>query len=370
MGFQSIGLVPFAGNAFAASTIASSSSTAASSFTKGVGLSVPTLPNQSETTQIAWLKDMHSLGITWVRFDLEWSIVQPSSVRTYNWSKYDMTIGLANKYGISVDAIIDYPPLWARDSRCASTDSKCQPAHTQTYANYAAAVVVHYTSRLGAVEIWNEPNNVGFWHPAPDPAFYTRMLQLSYQGIKKADPSMRVISGGLATVSAANGSIPGLIFAEDMYSDGAKGYFDALGDHPYSYPAVPADIEGWSAWTQMSQTSVSLRSIMAKYGDSAKPIWMTEVGAPTGGPGLLATCTNENFTVHPDHDDQCLQAENYSQAIKDANAYSWAGPVFLYSYKDIGTSETSNENFFGLLNYNGTPKESYYAVKSAIAATK
>ena len=47
-------------------------------------------------------------------------------------------------------------------------------------------------------EIWNEPNNVVFWQPAPNPAAYTAALLAAYAAIKAVDPEGTVITGGLA----------------------------------------------------------------------------------------------------------------------------------------------------------------------------
>jgi hypothetical protein len=67
-----------------------------------------------------------------------------------------------------------------------------------------------------------------------------------------------------------------------MYANGAKGSFDALGYHAYSFRELP-DTYG-SGWSQMAQTSPSPRSMMIRNGDGNKPIWVTEFGAPSGGP--------------------------------------------------------------------------------------
>jgi hypothetical protein len=51
------------------------------------------------------------------------------------------------------------------------------------------------------VQVWNEQNNGGFWKlPVDDTAIdtYVQMLQAAYKAIKAANPSVPVISGGLA----------------------------------------------------------------------------------------------------------------------------------------------------------------------------
>jgi len=107
---------------------------------------------------------------------------------------------------------------------------------------------------------------------------------------------------------------------------------------------------------------------MTANGDVAKQVWLTEIGAPTNGSGAIATCTSSNYANVPDHVDECLQARILSQAIQKAKSYSWAGPEFLYTYTDFSATDiTTNENFFGIVRYDGSHKPAYDAVRNSIA---
>ena len=66
------------------------------------------------------------------------------------------------------------------------------------------------------------------------------------------DPSAIVLSGGLAPAPDDGTNINAITFLQAMYANGAQGYFDVLGYHPYSYPALPNTYESWSGWSQMS----------------------------------------------------------------------------------------------------------------------
>ena len=136
-----------------------------------------------------------------------------------------------------------------------------------------------------------------------------------------------------------------------MYADGAKGYFDAVGYHPYSYPALPDTYETWSGWSQMSQTPVSIQSVMAANGDASVPLWLTEVGAPTSGPDGVGTAA---------------QAEELTQAIANAKASSSIAGLYIYTYEDSGTDTTIDDDWFGLLTASGAEKPSYAAVAAAL----
>ena len=67
------------------------------------------------------------------------------------------------------------------------------------------------------------------------------LLQAAYPAIHRADVSATVVSGGLAPHGdlGANPNDPRhpVNFLKAMYAAGAKGFFDALGTHPY--PPLP-----------------------------------------------------------------------------------------------------------------------------------
>jgi arabinogalactan endo-1,4-beta-galactosidase len=265
---------------------------------------------------------------------------------------------------MNVLVIIDYTPGWARASGCNSP--QCPPANPNDYATFAATVVNRYAPKgVHAYEVWNEPNNAFFWQPSADATAYTNLLKAAYPAIKGADSQATVLMGGTAPESTDGTNISRRDFLQRMYAAGAKGYFDAVSDHPYTFPRLPADNTD-RAWSEMSTTANSLRSTMIANGDSGKKIWITEFGAPTGGPGATATPANSETISGAWHVDETLQANILKEAIRLYKGYDWVGPFFWYSNKDSGTSQSSNENFFGLVRADGSHKPGYDAYSQAI----
>jgi polysaccharide biosynthesis protein PslG len=307
----------------------------------------------------AQLQDIASIGFTWLRMDIDWSAVQPANASTYDWTGYDKVIDAAKAHNLHVLAVVAYAPAWARQASCAG-DSKCAPAGSTAYATFARAAAQRYAAKgVKTWEIWNEPNIHNFWQPTPNAASYTALLKSADQAIKAADPAATVLTAGLAPAEDAGGNIPARTFLSGMYAAGAHGSFDALAFHPYSYPA-PADIVySWSAWSQMADLNTNLRTIMQANGDNDKEIWITEVGAPTGGEDITATPANFRYNLSSDHVDEALQATIAEQAVNAVKSYPWAGPMFWYSYQDLGTDASSNENFFGIIKHNGAKKQIY-----------
>jgi hypothetical protein len=309
------------------------------------GIAAPALLGWSKAEQVQQLEAMKATGITSVRVDASWYNTQLNGADSYNWTPLDDAVSSIQQVGLSVDLIIDGCPPWAAAS--GASGQFAQPASPTAFGNWAAAVAQRYSGK-GAkyFEIWNEPNNPAFWSPAPNPAAYTADLKAAYAAIKAVDPSAVVLTGGLAPQANTSNSYDIVTFFQDMYADGAQGSFDGVGDHPYTYPYAPDSVTLGSAWTEMAQTSTSLRSLMVAHGDSAKKIWITEFGAPTGSGGVS----------------EAQQSDEISQAIAFAKQTSWIASFYVYSWED-GSTDT-----FGLLGPDGTPKPAYGSMVAALTS--
>lgn len=309
--------------------------------------------DQSDTEIARDLDSMRSAGARWIRMDVNWAVIQAEGPSSYAWARFDRVAVAARARGFSVLAEILYTPVWARP---AGAPAESPPLDLADYARFAAAAVAHYAPLgIHAYEVWNEPNIASFWQPHADVARYTAMLKAAYPAIKTADPAALVITGGMSPAVDDGTNIAPLTFLRGIYTNGGKGFFDAVGHHPYCYPAYPGDAQAWSAWYQMYGTSPSLRSIMADNGDSGKQIWATEFGAPTGGPG--GSFVGEQ-----------AQAAMLTRAFDLYRTYDWAGPMLWYSERDVGTTAETRENFYGLLRHDFSAKPAYAAFAAATGA--
>lgn len=312
------------------------------------GMADPELIGDTPSAAVQTLEEMKALGATTVRVDASWYWGQPTKTGGFQWAPLDRVVTALKQVGMSADLDINQTPTWAGVSG-ADNSRWAEPASPAAFAAWAGAVASRYGSQgVKYFEIWNEPNTQGAWEPKPDPAAYTADLKAAYSAIKAADPSAIVLTGGLAPAGNTATSYDPRTFLEDIYAYGAKGSFDGVGDHPYSYPATPDEFESWSGWSQMSQTSPSLRSIMAGNGDSAKKIWITEYGAPTLGAYSVG---------------EAGQKTELLQAIAQVKNLSWIGSFFIYTWADV-TADLYNG--FGLLTSGNTKKSAYSAVASVM----
>lgn len=313
-----------------------------------------------------YFEALQALGVSWVRWDVDWGVVQPVDSITYQWAGADRVVETANRYGIHSLGIITYAPAWAVLGSC-SAGSHCPPADPKAFGHFAGEVALRYKNSVQYWEIWNEPNYVSFWSPNPDVGKYSELLKESYIEIKKVNPQAVVLSGGLAAIGdEPGGNISPDTFVGKMYELGANQYFDAVALHPYTYPGLPNYKTEWNRWQQI----VPIHQLMVNKGDGAKKIWITEFGAPTGGPGEAHTVNQFNdFTYGSDFMWEKAQSDILIEVIGAYRQYTdWMGPFFWYSLKDGGTSTNTPENFFGLLRYSGSKKPAYDVFKNFLSS--
>jgi polysaccharide biosynthesis protein PslG len=307
------------------------------------------LQNEDATTLTHDLTMDSASGARWLRVDINWAQIQQGGASSYNWTNIDAVVNGARSRGMNILGTIVYTPSWAG----ATPTTAPAPA---TYAAFAKTAAAHYSALgVNAFEIWNEPNISASW-TSPSPAAYTAILKAAYPAIKSADPGATVITAGLSPSPTDGTNYSPVDFLSGIYAAGGQGSFDAVGAHPYCSPDYPGDTDSWSAWYQMYGTPTSMRSLMIAHGDSAKKIWATEYGAPTAGPAGPGIVT------------QAVQAAMVTRAYQVWSTYSWGGPLFMYQGRDQGTDTSTDQNFYGFINNDFTPKPSYLAYQAVTAA--
>jgi len=324
-----------------------------------------TLMGLNDQDLAAELDDATTLGVGWIRLDLAWDDIQPDNASSYDWSDFDRVVHAAQARGLSLLPTIDYTPSWARAA--GATSDKWAPADPAQFAAFAAAAVQRYAPQgIHTWEIWNEPNTSVFWAPSPDPQAYVKLLSLTVAAMRSCDPHVFIVSGGLAPEATDDGDISQLQYFASMCALGANRLVNAIGYHPYSFPVAPQDPVQWNAWAQIATTTSSFRTFLAQYGTPSLPIWATEYGAPTDGPGTEATAQGWDLSANPDHVDEAFQAILATDSVEAALNTPGVCALFWYTDKDLGTDPSTTENFFGLRRADGTPKPAFYALQSAI----
>ena len=287
---------------------------------------------------------MQQAGIAWTRFDFYRSGVETAQ-GVYNWSEWDYIINDATSKGIHVIAILDQwgVPTWEPYYRGFQI-----PDTAAGYSGFASAAASHYKGQIQLYELGNEENTSTFWPPSPNASTYTQLLIAGYNSIKAADPAAKVVSGGLAPAGGSN--IDPTTYLQQMYANGAKGHFDYLGMHPYSQSDSP-DVASQSPSIATFNIVALLKNLLATEGDQSKQIMVTEVGWPTYSAGVTQTSQSAYIT------------RIYAKIMHES--YQYVALACIYDFVNDGTNTTSDEDNFGVLNQNYTPKPAYTAIHNA-----
>jgi GH35 family endo-1,4-beta-xylanase len=216
---------------------------------------------------------INDLGFDWGKSYVNWATVEPNPGE-FRWVDPDNIVKAMGDQEVQILMRVHGTPAWARPPESSFTHP---PDEVARFADFMTALASRYKGKVAAYEIWNEPNLAYEWgNLTPDPAAYTEMLKAAYTAVKAVDPTALIIVGGLATTGDGSPTAYGdLKYLEAMYEAGAKGYFDALGSHPYSFGRPPDEVDPWG----LSLSRVEEQyAVMEANGDGATPIWITEIG--------------------------------------------------------------------------------------------
>ena len=221
--------------------------------------------------------------IRWVRLMLDWRYCEPEHGKYY-WDALDRVVDLCNKQGIGITTCLYEPPAWAT---VTGSSWVVKPEYIESFGQ---AIATRYKDRIAAYELDNEKAS-GTWPQVHErrTSIYVPMLKACYTGIKRGDPKAIVLMTGIWQFP--------MYYLEDMYKDGAKGYFDAINIHYYlgsdRDPKFKDPFRG-----DLDLVLKQFDYVSKKYGDGGKPIWFTEYGWPATAESQSAPVGEEKMAEY------------------------------------------------------------------------
>lgn len=177
----------------------------------------------------------------------------------------------ARGFGIKLIAQIDFHRNGFPNSHWTWRDTDGILPDMKAWGEYLRGLVKQYRDDIHLWEVWSEPNCAGC-NPMShyDYAAYSRVLATASNAIHSADPSARVILGGLW--------LPNLspMYVEGLFQMGVMEYIDIFGIHFYPIPGSRRCIpfQYWKPkldeWMSYFHEKLSAEC----------PIWITEFGIP------------------------------------------------------------------------------------------
>jgi len=237
---------------------------------------------------------MGNANIGTLRVAFYWPHIQPPTQAgepggdpAYKWADTDRIVRMAAMNGMEVLPFVYGTPSWtANDPRIPpSRTARAREAWDKLFraligrygpggefwTNPDLAPIGVEPKPITAWQIWNEPNSPTFFkqgHGAPSQ--YARTLDIAAEAIRESDADATIVLAGLFA-SPKGGQEFSRFLGRLLNVNGVGDDFDAMGVHPYA-PTLDKLVERFEL----------ARAVMYGHGLS-KPIWVTELGWPTGG---------------------------------------------------------------------------------------
>lgn len=233
---------------------------------------------------------MHAGRIGTIRLPIGWDSVQPTRRGGFNWEGSDREIATAARQGLQVLPFLAGVPRWLGHK---TTKMPIDSARArQGWMDFVKAAVERYgpggefwaehtlgVAKDGLVirrpmpihtwQIWNEANFFYFAYPV-SPTRYARLLKLSHQAIKSADPRAQVVLSGLFGDPDEGGKrgMSASDFLSALYQvPGIERYFDGVALHPYAF-----HVEDLEAMIEQ------MRAVVLENHDPGVGLYITEMG--------------------------------------------------------------------------------------------
>lgn len=288
-----------------------------------------------------------TLGATIVRIDLNWPWIEKQPGQ-YDWSLYDAYAAELEKlrlrplfilnrpnplHGAPYDAVVD-------GKRHQGAQPPATPSQIAAFARWAAAAAERYRHLDPIWEIWNEPDQEGFWPPKPDPRSYVALARETCLAIKRHVPNAFVTGPAAAQMPTVWRSTKPLIQAL-LNDKELLTCLDALSLHTHRFGQTPETVSRDYAVLRSTYLAAWPAEI------PRKPIIDTEWGDSVYRPGISEE----------------TQARWLPRMVL-INLMEQVGVTNWYCLMDTGTDDNEMEDRFGLVRSDGSWRPSFQAYQT------
>lgn len=284
------------------------------------------------------LDSVKAAGIDAIRDEVGWGSIEREKGKLVMPERFDTYVRRASIRGLNVLLILDYANRFYDDG-----DRPRSPEAIEAFCRYSEFVVRHFGRDVRLYEIWNEWDiGIGLAEPyrkGGSPEDYFKLLKAVYPRIKAANPGAVVLAGASTSGGVKKGWLEGIVKL------GALDYCDAISIHSYNYNEKfpQRGPEACSAWMTSVQTM-----LRGYNGGADVPFYVTEMGWPTH--------------VTRGGTDPQLSASYLARLYLLARTSPSFKGLWWYDFQDDGWDPTHNEDNFGLVRPDLTPKPAYHVL--------
>ncbi|MGN6311951.1 MAG: hypothetical protein ACTHNN_20630 [Xanthobacteraceae bacterium] len=302
------------------------------------------LPNWRERLNL-----VHTLGATIVRIDLNWPWIE-TAPGLYDWSLYDAYAAELEKlklrplfilnrpnplHGTPYDAVVD-------GARHQGQQPPTTPSQIAAFTRWATAAAERYRHLNPIWEIWNEPDQEGFWPPRPNPQHYVALARETCVAIKRRVPNAFVT--GPAAAQMPTVWRPEKPLMEALLNDETLlSCLDALSLHTHRFGQTPETIS--------RDYAILRKNYLAKWPSAIprKPIIDTEWGDSVYSSGI----SEETQALW-------LPRMILINLMEQVDLTNW------YCLIDTGDNDDEMEDRFGLVRSDETMRPSFQAYQTLV----
>jgi polysaccharide biosynthesis protein PslG len=286
---------------------------------------------------------VEDLGVGYVRFDVRWDEAE-NGTKEVNTSIYDPHFSNLLTKRIRAIASLNFnnPSYDA-----ASIFSAFTPPQIDGFSRFAFAMVKRYQGRKDITwEIYNEPNQPGFWSN-PNATNYMDLAAATSLAIRSADPEAKIFGPALGHIPLAQRPQPSpwsseyldFPYLQRCLDEGLLPLVNKVSIHPYPGEAPEAVIKTYEL----------LRSLLKKYpGGSKIPLSVSETGYSTQG----------DYRVSEQEQAMWLPR----QILVNLSAH--ISPTIIWSLRDMSAVQGESNEVYGLIRHDGSKKPAYGSVKA------
>jgi hypothetical protein len=272
-------------------------------------------------------------GIASIRDEVPWGAVEREKGQLVMPEQFDTYVRRAADRGVSVLLILDYANRFYDDG-----DRPRSPEAIEGFCRYAEFVVRHFGKQVRLYEVWNEWDiSIGLpqkYRKGGSAEDYVKLLKAVYPRIKAADPGVTVMAGACTSGGVKKG------WLEETVKLGALDFCDAISIHSYNYSDKfpQRGPEACSAW--MTGVQEMLRKYKAG-GDRPEVAPLVSVASDVGpsgrrptqrGAGILSASSGQALPAIQGRDalDTKTQGQDALATDRATGARSLPGDVPFY----------------------------------------
>jgi hypothetical protein len=196
-----------------------------------------------------------------------WADLQPGP-HTWDFRRLDQYVELSRAHGVELLLTLGMTPQWAssrpnespKGFEAYGEGAQAPPVRIEDWREYIRTVAIRYRGEICCYEIWNEPNQPGFFSGSPQQMVL--LAKAAYEVLKSVDHNNVVASPSI------NCDRSGEEWLRKFLAAGGGKYADVLAAHFYVMPKGPEAVVS---------LITRVESLLAAYGID-KPLWNTEEG--------------------------------------------------------------------------------------------